>query len=250
NLTGGIILAGSGSDEITISGYVNDRAIIDLGTGNSRGTDYSGSDTGGDLVTDVNTLTITGDFDGAFLYGSQGLDKVTINGQIKGSNTIDLGAGDDTFTYGGTTISGVIVGGAGTDTLVLTYNKDTSLTTGISANAHITNLSSANFTGFEVIKMQGNNVVDIAYKDLLNDTTNTGPLYIQGTNTSKVDLGSTNWSSDTLAQRSLTDTGGGSWALSQSSVNVGGVLYNVYHHSSAGSDISNDVYIQQGIIVI
>ncbi|MDO5693745.1 MAG: cadherin domain-containing protein [Pseudomonadota bacterium] len=243
-LSGGIILAGSGSDTITINSYVNDRAIIDLGTGDSRGTDYSGTDTGGDSEEAVNTLTITGDFDGAFLYGSQGQDIVTINGQIKGSNTIDLGDGDDIFTYGGTTISGVIAGGAGTDTLVLTTTANV-MTWGTN---NATNLSSANFTGFEVIRMDGNNVVDLKYSDLLNDTTNTGPLYIQGQSGDKVDLGWNNFNSDGAGQANLAD-GNGTWVKGASKI-VDKITYDVYHHSSAGADTSNDVYIQQGIIVI
>lgn len=80
-------------------------------------------------------------------------------------------------------------------------------------------------------------------------TIRSGQLLIQGTSSSKVDLGSTNWNSDTAAQASLKDTTGGSWTKTGSQA-IDGISYDIYHHSSAGASLQQDVYIQQGLTII
>ncbi|TNH14806.1 hypothetical protein FIA56_04380 [Testudinibacter sp. TR-2022] len=226
---------GDGNDIVIIKGIVQNGAKIDMGEGN-------------------NILTIGGGLNNnsSVTFGS-GNDQLTINGQLgvgTGNPTISMGAGDDTVTWGGTSISSTnqIDGGAGKDTLILTTTTNTH--TGSTNNP--TNLGSSQFKGFEVIEMKNSgNSVDIRYSDLLSDTTNESPLYIKGVAGSKVDLGQNNYNSDSASSANLSDNfaGRGSWSK-QSTTEVDGVSYDVYHHSAAGNNTLNDVYIQQGIIVI
>ncbi|WP_267965119.1 hypothetical protein, partial [Testudinibacter sp. TR-2022] len=168
-----------------------------------------------------------------------------------GNPTISMGAGNDTVTWGGTTISSrnKINGGSGIDTLILTTTVNTKTGSGV------TNLSSEKFENFEVIQMtQSGQSVDIRYKDLLDDTQNSQALRIKGVNGSVVDLGQNNWTSDALngtqnLQDNTVSGKSGTWQKG-ASISEGGITYDVYHHSAAGSDTLNDVYIQKGIIVI
>nr|WP_260337763.1 Ig-like domain-containing protein [Pasteurella testudinis] len=234
NVDNSTINMDAGNDTVTIKGIVQNGAKIDMGEGN-------------------NILTIGGGLNNnsSVTFGS-GDDQLTINGQLgvgTGNPTISMGAGNDTVTWGGTSISSTnqIDGGAGKDTLILTTTTNTH--TGTNS---ITNLGSSQFKGFEVIEMKNSgNSVDIRYSDLLSDTTNESPLYIKGVAGSKVDLGQNNYNSDSASSANLSDSSvrGGSWSK-QSTTVVDGVTYDVYHHSTAGTDTSNDVYIQTGIIVI
>lgn len=182
-----------------------------------------------------------------------GDDTLTVKEAFGCGNPIaDMGEGNDTFVYGGKTLGGKIIGGQGTDTIVLNYDADNSL---VSKWCNITNLSSKNFQGIEVVDMQGTNAVDIRYSDLLNDTTNESPLFIKGDSNDKVDLGANNWNSDGASRANLKDNSTKWWDCNMGwsktgSKAVDGVTYDVYHHSAAGSDTTNDVYIQQGVVVI
>ncbi len=249
------ITTGSGNDIFRIddtNGQFNDReldnATVNLGNGSNTVEILDGNMTSSTITTgsgnDVFNFRLDVGSSSTINTGA-GDDTVTLSGSLLGGSTINLGAGNDTFIYGGTTLNGVVNGGVGIDTIELT-TTDNVFTGG---NNSPTNLASANFTGIEVIKMQGSNAVDIKYSELLSDTTNIGALFIQGQSNDKVDLGQNNWNSDTTAsQRNLLD-GSGSWSTSNTAV-VEGVTYNIYHHSAAGIDLSNDVYIQQGIVVI
>lgn len=241
------------------SGSGNDTFHFDGITNNARLTTGSGDDT-------VNTNHL--DFY-AKVYMGNGNDTLNITETfgwgavqdrllLKDSGAkVYMGAGDDVVTYGGKSMTGVIDGGAGNDTVVLTYDADHSLVSGPNTwFKEATNLSTLNIKGVENIIMQGNNAVDVKYEDLVADTSRNGALFIQGNSASKVDLGATDWNGDTdtwLKEWHPADflnvTGKGEWAKTGSEV-VNGVSYDVYHHSFAGSDNSNDVYIQQGIVVI
>ncbi|SMB80670.1 hypothetical protein SAMN05660772_01679 [Pasteurella testudinis DSM 23072] len=227
---------GEGNDTVTIKGIVQNGAKIDMGEGN-------------------NVLTIGGGVNNSSVitFGS-GDDQLTINGQLgvgTGNPAISMGAGNDTVTWGGTTISSTnkINGGSGIDTLILTTTVNTKTGSGV------TNLSSEKFENFEVIQMtQSGQSVDIRYKDLLDDTQNSQALRIKGVNGSVVDLGQNNWTSDALngtqnLQDNTVSGKSGTWQKG-ASISEGGITYDVYHHSAAGTDTSNDVYIQTGIIVI
>lgn len=90
-------------------------------------------------------------------------------------------------------------------------------------------------------------VVTIKYSDLLSETSADARL-IKNNNVEKVDLGGNNQQADTAAQANLQD-GSGNW-LKTGTQTVDNVEYAVYHHSAAGTDTSNDVYIQTGIVVM
>ncbi|EBQ9024289.1 TPA: hypothetical protein ACF637_004771, partial [Salmonella enterica] len=229
-----IIDMGGGNDRLTIKGNIQNAAKIDMGDGNNSVIVEGGVN---------NTSSIT--------FGS-GDDQLTIGttlGEGLGNPIISLGAGNDIVTWGGTTISSTnkIDGGIGIDTLILTTLTDTK------TNSDVTNLSSQKFTSFENIEMISNGQsVDIRYKDLLDDTENEIPLHIKGVKDSVVDLGQNNWTSDALSNKqNLSDNSQtlGKWTK-QNTITEDGITYDIYHHSAAGNSSVDDVYIQQGIIVI
>lgn len=281
------INTGVGSDQVTVKGSVVNCATVNLGQGInsihvygdvlnsakiiSEGQPSEVSNNTANVIVDGTVgncaKIILGDFNDTAIihkldnYASvdmgAGKDTLTVESTFGswGCAKVDLGAGDDSFHYGGKTLSGVIDGGEGKDTLYLDYNKDDDLVSGVCAWRETTNLSSDNFKGIETIEMTGMNVVDIRYKDLLADTTNEGALFIKGDSNDKVDLGACNWNSDDASRQNLKDNGsnwwswGEKWAKTGSEV-VDSITYDVYHHSTAGNDTSNDVYIQQGVVVI
>lgn len=281
------INTGTGSDQVTVKGSIVNCATVDLGQGKnsihvygdvlhsakiiSQGQPIETTADKADVIIDGTVgncaKIILGDFnDSAIIhkldnYASvdmgAGNDQLTVEASFGdwGCAKVDLGAGDDIFHYSGKTLSGVIDGGEGKDTLYLDYAKDDDLVSGFCAWKEITNLSSRNFNGIEVIEMTGMNVVDIQYKDLLADTTNEGALFIKGDSNDKVDLGACNWNSDDASRQNLKDNGGKWWSWGEKWSKTGSeivddVAYDVYHHSSAGGDLSNDVYIEQGVVVI
>ncbi|MGV6988223.1 beta strand repeat-containing protein [Testudinibacter sp. P80/BLE/0925] len=250
-VTNSKIYLGGGNDEMTVGSYV-DNSTINMGNGDDtvtiKGIVQSGTQI--NMGDGNNVLTTEGVNNASSITFGSGNDSLTIKSQLgvgAGNPTISMGAGDDIVTWGGTTISSTnpIDGGEGKDTLILTTITNTH--TGSTNNP--TNLGSSQFKGFEVIEMKNpGNSVDIRYSDLLRDTTNDGPLYIRGVAGSKVDLGQNNWNNDSVGSSNLND-GTGRWTKG-STTNVDGVSYDIYHHSTAGTDTSNDVYIQTGIIVI
>lgn len=276
------VYMGAGNDTVHVKEDVENHAFVNLGQGSNtliveRHVEDSAKIVGAGSDSDSNNVTIKGDLKNcAQLILDGGNDIIDIKGGINnsakvetgagndslyiaksfgygaGSASVDMGSGDDTVTYGGKTLDGVIDGGKGHDTLILNYDADASLT---NSWCHVTNLSSKNIKGIEMIDMQGTNVVDIRYSDLLSDTTNNGPLFIKGDSNDKVDLGANNWNSDNAGKSNLSDSThnwwswGAAWSK-KGSETVDNVTYDVYHHSAAGSDTSNDVYVQQGVVVI
>ena len=222
---------GNGNDVLRVGGYVEDCAVVNAGEGD-------------------NVVTVGGVIDNAKITFGSGNDQLTVTGEFNGCDaTASMGAGDDILTFTGKKVVGQLEGGSGFDTLVLDYTADNSL---VNSCVNVTNLSSANFTGFELIKMEGKNAVDIRYCDLAADTSRTGALFIQGGRDSKVDLGGNNWNSDSTWMRDLTDSSGWrmeSWRKCGSTI-MDDVAYDIYRHSAGGYNYINDVYIQQGIQVI
>ena len=222
---------GNGNDVLHVGGYVEDCAVVNAGEGD-------------------NVVTVHGIVDNAKMMFGSGNDKLTVTNDFNGCGVVaSMGAGDDVLIFEGKNVTGQMKGGSGFDTLVLDYTSDNSL---INSCVNVTNLSSADFTGFELIKMEGKNAVDIRYCDLVSDTSRTGALFIQGGRDSKVDLGSNNWNSDSTWMRNLNDSSGWrieSWKKCGTAV-VDDVCYDIYHHSAGGYNQINDVYIQQGVQVI
>ncbi|MGR3807904.1 Ig-like domain-containing protein [Pasteurella testudinis] len=228
------------------------------GSRNGKGIMYYSSKI--DLGGGNDTLIVDQIRDNSKVYMGDGNDSVTITktfGRGDGSALVDMGAGNDTLTWSGNagmgyndlgSISSKMLGGTGVDKLIV----DSNVPSGGNVISHI---STVNFTGFEQIQLKNQAVLDIRYGDLFNDTTREGNFYVMGGSTNKVDLGQSNWNNDGVDKISLVDNGAagngyynGSW-VKQSSTTVEGITYDIYRHSEAnGSD--NDVYIQQGIIVI
>lgn len=237
-----------GNDTLTVGEDVEDYAVIDLGDGDNAISVARHIEDHSTIITGNGEDTLA--IDGSTLnYASVNLgggnDVMSVTNSVKGASTIDLGMGDDIITVCGSDLSGLISGGSGTDTLILDYSLNSHLVDG---NRHITNATTENLTGIERVELNGQNVLDIRFADLLLDTSRESALFINGSDLSKVDLGSTNWSSDGASKAKMDDVTGGDWSLTTSEV-IAGVSYDVYQHSHAVNPI-NDVYIEQGILVI
>ncbi len=110
-------------------------------------------------ITNVNVATVLGgatlNADGAFGF-TTGADTLTVIGTISGASAIDLGAGDDTFTFQeGAVTSAPVDGGTGTDTLNANI-----LTTGALAQA--TNFETLTKTGAGTLNIAGAAVSDFS----------------------------------------------------------------------------------------
>lgn len=241
---GSYVFTGAGKDTITVSGAVRDGAYVNMGSGDDTLTALG--------IYDASTVDMGAGNDHVVLTGvstDQGTGLTASNSGTffgyNGNSVLNLGDGDDTFTYHGIYINekAVINGGSGIDTINLQSTNPVNTNGGFA----VTNLSSSSFTGIEIINLNGNNAVDIRFADLLKDTTNETPLYIRGGAGDKVDLGQTNWNSDGASKQNLTD-GNGKWSY-KGDKEVDGITYQIYHHSMALDD-TNDVYIQTGITII
>lgn len=237
-----------GNDTLTVGEDIEDYAVIDLGDGDNvinvarHVEDHSTIITGdGEDTLAVEWSTLNH----ASVDLGDGNDVMSVANSVKGASIIDLGMGDDIITVCGSDLSGFIAGGSGIDTLILDYSLDSHLVNG---NRHITNATTENLTSIENIELNGQNVLDIRFEDLLLDTDRESALFINGNDLSKVDLGSTNWSSDDTSKAKMDDVTGGDWSLSSSEV-IAGVSYDVYQHSDAVNAL-NDVFIEQGVMVI
>ena len=110
-------------------------------------------------ITNVSTASVLGgailNVDGAFSF-TGGDDTLTVLGTVTGATTIDLGAGNDTFTFQeGAATSAPVDGGAGTDMLHANI-----LTTGSLAQA--TNFETLTKTGAGVLDVTGPGVSDFS----------------------------------------------------------------------------------------
>ncbi|WP_296203642.1 Ig-like domain-containing protein [Psychrobacter sp. UBA3962] len=237
-----------GSDTLTVGEDVEDYAVIDLGDGDNIINVARHIEDHSTIITGdgEDTLAVEGStLNHASVNLGGGSDVMSVVNSVKGDSSIDLGMGDDIITVCGSDLSGLIAGGSGTDTLILDYSLDSRLVDG---NRHITNATTENLTGIERVELNGQNVLDVRFEDILQDTDRESALFINGNDLSKVDLGSTNWSSDDTSKAKMDDVTGGDWSLVNSEV-IAGVSYDVYQHSNAVSAL-NDVYIEQGVMVI
>ena len=237
-----------GNDTLTVGEDVEDYAVIDLGDGDNVINVARHIEDHSTIITGEgeDTLAVEGStLNHASVDLGDGNDVMSVANSVKGASIIDLGMGDDIITVCGSDLSGLIAGGSGIDTLILDYSLDSHLVDG---NRHITNATTENLTGIERVELNGQNVLDVRFEDLLQDTDRESALFINGNDLSKVDLGSTNWSSDDTSKAKMDDVTGGDWSLASSEV-IAGVSYDVYQHSSAVNAL-NDVYIEQGVMVI
>lgn len=237
-----------GSDTLTVGEDVEDYAVIDLGDGDNIINVARHIEDHSTIITGdgEDTLAVEGStLNHASVNLGGGSDVMSVVNSVKGDSSIDLGMGDDIITVCGSDLSGLIDGGSGTDTLILDYSLNSRLVDG---HRHITNATTENLTGIESVELNGQNVLDIRFEDLLLDTDRESALFINGNDLSKVHLGSTNWSSDDASKAKMDDVTGGDWSLASSEV-VAGVSYDVYQHSDAVNAL-NDVYIEQGVMVI
>lgn len=226
--------AGAGDDTLQVAHGVDGFSRIEMGQGDDwvsveggfKGSAFLGMGDGADTAVIYSGLQ-----EFATVDAGSGNDSVDIEGSIGVGASVYLGAGDDMIQSSGSAIHGHVYGGGGVDTLVTSAQS----------------LSASHLSGIEVISLQAQGLVDIKYQDLLADHTRTGPLHINGDSGDKVDLGGMH--SKAGADISLRDAGGGKW-VKTGAVTENDITYDVYHHSGAGSNASNDVYIQQGIVVI
>ncbi|TNH14807.1 calcium-binding protein [Testudinibacter sp. TR-2022] len=283
-----VIILGTGSDTMLVSGDVDDATIIGgnaTGIGLKNETfDYDvsaqslkddGLDNGNDTLIIDGYLT-SGTIDmgngnnavsiGKGVYGSSkinfgnGNDSLIVKdyfGMNSGTATANMGAGDDTVTWNSWTyygvanerLDGIFNGGSGNDTLII--NSTTKYW-----GAHVTHMHSKYFTGFEKVILQNETALDITFDTFANDTDRQGPLYITTTNTdkktAKVDFGMNDWNTDTdtnLVDWSIRSSSG-NWIKVEDGKQVDNITYDVYRHSVANGNLSDDVYVQQGITII
>lgn len=103
NLDGGVIAGGSQAI------YLVGAATVDLQAGSTTGAITAAS-------AGLETVTVAGDLTGAYTGGS-GIDAFTL-GATGTMTSAGLGAGNDSFTFEGGVISGLVDGGLGTDSFI------------------------------------------------------------------------------------------------------------------------------------
>jgi len=118
NIQGMVVGTGANTTGLRISGTSNGNTVLVY-----QGGSIGGGHTGVQFVAGGNTLLNAGTISGGFfiaIQGSSGADAILNSGTITGggSGAIDLSGGDDELTLGpGSTITGIVRGGSGTDTL-------------------------------------------------------------------------------------------------------------------------------------
>jgi fibronectin-binding autotransporter adhesin len=117
NNAGGVI--GGGTGAIRLSGWADQ--TVNLNAGSTTNGTIRADDFGARFVTIGGTLN--GNYDASV---GTGVDTVTLalTGVMTGN--VSLGAGDDSFTYGGGAISGTIYGGAGSNAFKVDMGSSTS----------------------------------------------------------------------------------------------------------------------------
>lgn len=136
------ITGGAGNDTFTGSGQADS---IDGGAGNDTLNGGAGNDT---VMGGAGNDSITGDTGNDKLYGGDGDDTFTDAGT--GNNYIEGGAGNDTFrtALADLTSADTIIGGDGTDTLVITdVNANIDLTADITKLSNVSSVEVVGFTG-------------------------------------------------------------------------------------------------------
>ncbi|KYK47798.1 hypothetical protein A1D31_28845 [Bradyrhizobium liaoningense] len=177
NIRGTAVGTGANTTGLRISGTSNAN-VVTVYEGGSIGGDH----TGVQFAAGGNTLINAGTISGGFLIaiqGSSGSDTILSSGTISGggSGAIDLSGGDDSLTLApGSTITGTVRGGTGTDTLNFG---------GIgNASFDLSNIGAAlQYDGFEQLKKTGSSVWTLTGTTAFSGTTtvDAGGLLVNGT---------------------------------------------------------------------
>ncbi|MDO5770288.1 MAG: hypothetical protein Q4P13_12355 [Psychrobacter sp.] len=103
-IDGGRLYTGSGSDNVTIYGEVDEGGVIDLGSGNTSYANGYAEASRADQSCSINNLHITQNLgdgcadDFGIVQGGLGQDNVSVGTGIKGYSQVLLGGNDDTLT--------------------------------------------------------------------------------------------------------------------------------------------------------
>lgn len=177
NIRGTAVGTGANTTGLRISGTSNAN-VVTVYEGGSIGGDH----TGVQLAAGGNTLVNAGTISGGFLIaiqGSSGVDTILNSGTISGggSGAIDLSGGDDSLTLApGSTITGTVRGGTGTDTLNFGGSG--------SASFDLSNIGAAlQYDEFEQLKKTGSSVWTLTGTTAFSGTTtvDAGGLLVNGT---------------------------------------------------------------------
>lgn len=176
NIRGTAVGTGANTTGLRISGTSNANIVLVYDSGS-----IDGGHTGVQFIAGGNTLINAGTISGGFLIaiqGSSGSDTILSSGTISGgSGAIDLSGGDDSLTLApGSTITGTVRGGTGTDTLNFG---------GIgNASFDLSNIGTAlQYDGFEQLKKTGSSVWTLTGTTAFSGTTtvDAGGLLVNGT---------------------------------------------------------------------
>lgn len=295
-----VIQMGGGNDALILTDAAKDnRTIPNRGTiGNSTVDMGSGDDflkavgisTGAriHMGSGNDTIELTRMTSSARIEAGDGNDRVKITGEVRDGAQIFLGSGDDVFEFGlpapgddplAETSRNVLWGGSGTKSLfegkidggdgydvIRLHDTDRAGSRTALIGQKVTNLSSESFKGIEEIQLEQNTVVDIRYKDLLEDGMNQ-PLKItafngdaQANGVRYVDLGGHQLNNraegrGTAPEIGTTDSEGGKddlnsalrWKKILSGHENGGKTYSVYAY---GGDATNVVWVEEGVNII
>ncbi len=247
--------SGDGNNELKVGGDILESSIISGSGDDLLRVAHNATNSWINLGGGNDTFDV-----GSYLQDSEvrlgeGNDTVTIgenirNPKLNDVSIIDLDSGDDTLNVGWfSDNSTVITGGAGYDTLNLTADGSSRSLKETGMKGHDSSL-----TGIEEINLQGDYIeLNLKYNEILEANDNpddalvNGHILINSEGTgNKVDLGGSDWSSDT--DTNLKD-GRGRWSKVEDNTDVDGVSYDVYQHSSDSSGL-HQVYIQDGIMII
>ncbi|PDT65656.1 hypothetical protein CO683_30920 [Bradyrhizobium ottawaense] len=177
NIRGTVVGTGGNTTGLRISGTSSDNVVLVY-----QGGSIGGGHTGVQLIAGGNTLINGGTISGGFfiaIQGSSGTDTVLNAGTISGggSGAIDLSGGDDLLGLApGSTITGNVRGGTGTDTLNLGSSG--------SASFDLGNLGAGlQFDEFEQLTKTGTSVWTLTGTTAFNGATtvDAGGLIVNGT---------------------------------------------------------------------
>lgn len=213
---------GNGDNTLQVGGYITGNSQLDFGTGNDTvtvGTNIAGSS--------------------AINLGA-GNDTIIANGYLGGSARINAGDGNDYISVshinGASVPRGAIDGGTGYDVVVFTKDQP---------NNDAYTASLIQIFSVEEIHLDGANqtLKGVTFANLFENGMN--QLYINGSTSSKVELGSTGTTDmyGTTPRAYNTST---SWNVT-GTAEKDGHTYDVY---TLGADSNYKVFIEQGIQVV
>lgn len=181
-------------DTFLDTGLTTGTLSVTTGSGNDTITQNTSNIAAGAIIAiqsgagnDTITLT-TNDVAQSSVQAGDGNDTVSMVALTSGTTSVDLGTGNDTFTFGATTVTGVValVGGEGTDTIKVVNGTDLSGSTlSLSGIEYIQLMSAAGTATFDAsdltgtsISLQGTGAVTSSlFTDMITVTTATAGSY-------------------------------------------------------------------------